>query len=242
MFISYAREDVEWKRRFEVMLKPLVDMGLLGLWSDEREVVGEEWRPQLARAIAVADPALLLVTPSFVASDFIRGQELPAVVEQSIRLVPVVVLDCYWRYVPFLEERQFAIDPEHPIADAGNPERDIRRVCDQLLERLSVAHQAGERAVALPGGPRARARAEPLERGTRLAELYGVPPLPPAFVVREELAGLREAVLRGGDSAVGVTGQAVGFQGVGGIGKTVLAGALAAMRPCGHISRTGCSG
>ena len=44
---------------------------------------------------------------------------------------------------------------------------------------------------------------------------------------REELAGLRAAVLAGGDGAVGVTGAALGIHGQGGIGKTVLAAALA---------------
>jgi WD40 repeat protein len=46
-------------------------------------------------------------------------------------------------------------------------------------------------------------------------------------VERAELAGLRVALLGGGEFAVGITGQAVGFQGRGGIGKTVLAAALA---------------
>ena len=46
-------------------------------------------------------------------------------------------------------------------------------------------------------------------------------------MAREELAGLREAVLGAGDGVVGVTGTALGLHGQGGIGKTVLAAALA---------------
>ena len=63
--------------------------------------------------------------------------------------------------------------------------------------------------------------------GVRLGDLHDVPPPPRALVAREELAGLREAVLAAGDGVVGVTGAALGLHGQGGIGKTVLAAALA---------------
>jgi hypothetical protein len=227
VFVSYAHADVDWKRRFEVMLKPVVAARRLRLWSDERIGVGEQWRPEIAQAIDRATAALLLVTPSFVASDYILGQELAALVERSVPRAAVVVLDCYWSYVSLLEERQFAIDPKRPIADAGNPERDIRRVCDRLLALLPVAEPvlAEDQRRRRPSTP--ASVAEPLVAGARRGELSGVPALPPAFVTREELPGLREALLGGGDGAVTVTGAAVGFQGQGGIGKTVLATAVA---------------
>jgi NB-ARC domain len=62
-----------------------------------------------------------------------------------------------------------------------------------------------------------------------LARLHGVPELPPHYLPREaDLAGLKQKLLAGGAN-VGITGQssAVGVQGMGGIGKTVLAAALA---------------
>ena len=58
-------------------------------------------------------------------------------------------------------------------------------------------------------------------------ELHGVPPLPAGFVAREELAGCATRCWRAGDGAVGITGKALGLHGQGGIGKTVLAAALA---------------
>jgi hypothetical protein len=59
--------------------------------------------------------------------------------------------------------------------------------------------------------------------------LFGVPELPPEYLVRAELAGLVAAVVAVDGGAVGVTGEvaAVGLHGQGGIGKSVLAVALA---------------
>src|SRR5260370_93644 len=62
-----------------------------------------------------------------------------------------------------------------------------------------------------------------------LARLHGVPELPPHYLPREEdLAGLKRKLLAGVESvAITGQGQALGVQGMGGIGKTVLAAALA---------------
>lgn len=66
--------------------------------------------------------------------------------------------------------------------------------------------------------------------GIEPGQLVNVPLLPPHFLPREEeLAALREKVLADSAVPVGVTGysKAVGVQGMGGIGKSVLAAALA---------------
>jgi len=62
-----------------------------------------------------------------------------------------------------------------------------------------------------------------------MGKLHGVPELPPHYLPRTaDLAGLKQKMLAGGAN-VGITGRpsAVGVQGMGGIGKTVLAAALA---------------
>ena len=63
VFVSYSREDAEWRRRFVEMLKPVVRERRLEVWSDERMLVGEQWRPQLEEAIGRSRAALLLVSP-----------------------------------------------------------------------------------------------------------------------------------------------------------------------------------
>jgi len=62
-----------------------------------------------------------------------------------------------------------------------------------------------------------------------MGKLYGVPELPRHYLPREaDLAGLKQKLFAQ-DNPVGITGQtlAVGVQGMGGIGKTVLAAVLA---------------
>jgi hypothetical protein len=61
-----------------------------------------------------------------------------------------------------------------------------------------------------------------------IARLHGVPDLPPHYLPREaDLAGLKQKVLSE-DASVAITGQgqALGVQGMDGIGKTVLTAAL----------------
>lgn len=72
--------------------------------------------------------------------------------------------------------------------------------------------------------------AAPLQAGKdKPGRVGGVPRLPPGYLARDELDGLRTAVLADPSAAVGVAGQlsGVGLAGQGGIGKTVLAAALA---------------
>ncbi|MCI5191377.1 MAG: hypothetical protein D3905_16670, partial [Candidatus Electrothrix sp. AS4_5] len=65
---------------------------------------------------------------------------------------------------------------------------------------------------------------------SEVAPLFGVPNLPPRYLERQEyLDPFREVLLFGEVEAVGITGrlQYVGVQGMGGLGKSVLAAALA---------------
>jgi WD40 repeat protein len=73
VFVSYSRRDVEWRGRFETMLKPVVDEGGLELWSDARLVAGETWSQELFRAIERSKAALLLVTDTGRQTHLIRG-------------------------------------------------------------------------------------------------------------------------------------------------------------------------
>jgi hypothetical protein len=203
----------------------------LDVWSDERNVVGEDWRAQLQAAIDCSSLALVLVSPDLLASDFIMGQELPALQAAGAGLVFVLVRPALWQHEPALEQVQWAHDPRRdgPLAACAAPEGQIVRVCERVIELIPPATVIKDVEIdhAAPAFSISRPATEPLAPAGVLGELSGVPPAPPAYIVRDELAELRAALLDVGDGAVGLTGATVGFQGQGGIGKTVLAAALA---------------
>jgi WD40 repeat protein len=182
-----------------------------------------------------------LVSAPFLASDFIMEQELPALAEKGVPLIPVLVRPCLWTMVPALAGLQWAHDPgrDGALAVCADPEGQIVRVCLALAGLLADADGTDDAAPAEPSRqsvtervkvrdsrPAPAVSAVPSPSDARLGRLDGVPGLPRGFVSRPELDGLRQVVL-GPDGAAGVTGRALGMAGQGGIGKTVLAAALA---------------
>jgi len=91
IFISYSRRDQQFLQEFQVHLKPWQDKGLLNIWRDRDIPPGEDWQEAIQQALEATAVVVLLVSPDFLASDYIRTQELPYVVraraEGEIELV-----------------------------------------------------------------------------------------------------------------------------------------------------------
>ncbi len=79
VFISYSHDDEKWLQRLQAALKPLVRKYAIDIWSDERIGAGQEWKAEITAALARAKVAVLLVSQSFLASDFIADEEMPAI-------------------------------------------------------------------------------------------------------------------------------------------------------------------
>jgi hypothetical protein len=76
IFVSYSHEDEIWRKRFEIISKPLSRQESMRFWSD-RDVKLGEWEPQIQAAMQGAVVAVLLVSDNFLASDYIITKELP---------------------------------------------------------------------------------------------------------------------------------------------------------------------
>ncbi len=77
VFISYSHHDAVMLARLQVHLKRLERDGLVTRWDDTDIRIGERWREKIRQAIGAAKIAILLVSPDFLASDFIAKDELP---------------------------------------------------------------------------------------------------------------------------------------------------------------------
>jgi hypothetical protein len=112
--------------------------------------------------LARAQVALLLVSPDFLASDFIRRQELPCLLEAAqndgLKILWVPLLPCSWKRFRQIEQYQAVIPVDKTLAEMGEVERDramvaitdqIHDLFEQLqAERLAVQEAAEVEALA----------------------------------------------------------------------------------------------
>jgi hypothetical protein len=90
-FLSYARTNSADIDRLREVLTPLFKISpdfAFGEWIDRQILPGENWRAEIEEAIKHSRFGLLLLSPDFVASDFITRNELPPLLAKPI-VVPV---------------------------------------------------------------------------------------------------------------------------------------------------------
>jgi hypothetical protein len=144
IFISYAHEDIRWRKEFEGMLAPAIERGLVGVWSDESIVAGEEWSRNIKKALASAQIGLLLVTDHFLKSKFITRVELANLLSSarkggvSIRWVPVSAN--FYEYTD-LGGIEACCDPKKPLDKLPLAERKavIKKICVKIVEEFGAA-------------------------------------------------------------------------------------------------------
>ena len=106
VFISYAHRDNDdtqpsrrWLDRLLEHLAPMSSLGELLVWSDRDLRPGEPWHARIRTHLDQAYAAVLLLSPSFLASGYIRRHELPLLLQRwqhGLQIIPVVVRPCDW--------------------------------------------------------------------------------------------------------------------------------------------------
>ncbi|WP_395738038.1 toll/interleukin-1 receptor domain-containing protein [Prosthecobacter sp.] len=83
VFICYSEKDDACRKRVVVALKPKELKQQAVIWSDKSIEAGQKWPEEIHEALAVARIAILLVSPDFLASDFIHSRELPEILSAA---------------------------------------------------------------------------------------------------------------------------------------------------------------
>lgn len=101
VFVSYAHEDAGMHNKLSDHLGGLRHGGYIQDWSDGQIVPGQEWAPEIIRRLDEADIILLLVTSSFLGSEFIGRVELTRALERHRRgeaiVIPVILKPADWQ-------------------------------------------------------------------------------------------------------------------------------------------------
>ena len=118
VFISYSHKDRKWLDLLKTHLAPFVRSDLLSVWDDTQMQVGSRWRSEIEDALAATKVAVLLVSPHFLASDFIVNNELQPLLEAAetdgVTIFWIPVSSSSYHITP-IGEYQAASDPATPL-------------------------------------------------------------------------------------------------------------------------------
>jgi hypothetical protein len=116
-------------------LKPLERLGRVLAWDDRQIVPGSKWRGEIRSALEDARAGILLVSPDFLASDFILDEELQPLLAKPT-VFWIAISHSLYRVTP-LEEIQAAHDPSQPLDTLSEAEQN--RVLVEILGKLESA-------------------------------------------------------------------------------------------------------
>lgn len=119
VFISYSHKDKEWMESLLTHLKPLIRTGGVKAWADTQIRRGSQWFDEIQNALSTTKVAVFLVTPDFLASDFIWDNELsPLLADAERSLVTILWVPVRASNVEetSLSKYQAASNPAKPLA------------------------------------------------------------------------------------------------------------------------------
>lgn len=120
------------------MLAPLMQGGL-SFWDETQLLPGQHRQKEVAAALAGAQVVLLLVSPEFLATEFLLGQDLPARLAQkdlSQKIFWLAVRPCLW-HQSALVSYQPVQDPARPLSTLSDSEADTALVA--IGQRIQAA-------------------------------------------------------------------------------------------------------
>ncbi len=127
VFISYAHSDEKYKRELVAMLAGLENQKIMKVWHDGQISPGAEWHDEIKKAMKNCRMALLLVSQYFLASPFIRDEELPSLLTQRIEagmiVIPIIIRPCPWSGDALLGRLQALPVNGRPVANVTNRNR-----------------------------------------------------------------------------------------------------------------------
>ena len=128
IFISYSHQDEAWKDHLLSHLNVLAGEGL-EVWDDRRIAAGDDWLPEIERAIAACDVAVLLISRHFLTSKFIAGQEVPPLLQrrqaQGVRVIPLIISPCQWQRIDWLKAIQGRPRDGKPLSGMSQHDADL---------------------------------------------------------------------------------------------------------------------
>lgn len=138
IFISYSHKDRRWLDKLLVNLTLLKRREMISVWDDTQIRPSLEWRKEITRALESSQAAVLLVSPNYLASDFIAKHELRPLLDSAKRGAVIIL----WIAVSAslyeqtdIADYQALNDPARPLDRLNGPRQaqELVTICKRIL-------------------------------------------------------------------------------------------------------------
>lgn len=147
-FISYSHQDKGYLHELQGALNAADRSSIVDYWEDTKLTPGSKWRNEIAHAIETARVAVLLLSPDFFLSEFIRRHELPpllaAAAAGETQLISIILRPCDF------EKTQLA-----RFQAMNNPARTVSQLSPSERQAVwvHVSQQMRQALIAPPPAP-----------------------------------------------------------------------------------------
>jgi Leucine-rich repeat (LRR) protein/GTPase SAR1 family protein len=138
MFISYSSKDIDYLRDLEVHLSMLKREGYIETWHDRKLTAGEEWDRKIKQELETADIILMLLSPDFIATDYIWDIEVKKAMERhnngSAVVIPIILRPCQWERTPLAK-----LTTAQPKAEPVSTAKDRDTIWLEIVNKIRVS-------------------------------------------------------------------------------------------------------
>lgn len=139
VFFSFSQQDKAWLEEILKGLQPFLRKQPFLLWDETKIQAGKEWEKEINHALSSAKVAVLLVSPDFLASNYIADKILPplldAAVDKGLTILWIAVRRCAYKETE-IERYQPVNNPSMPLAALKGSKRDdaLVSICQRIAE------------------------------------------------------------------------------------------------------------
>ena len=117
--------------------------GIVEIWHDRRLVAGEDWDHGIREELERANIILLLISPDFMASEYINDVEIKRAMERhdvgSACVIPVILRPCIWDLAPFAK-LQALPKKGKAVSKWANPDDAYLDIAEGIRRASEIVH------------------------------------------------------------------------------------------------------